>query len=176
MSLLGQYYKQPVEVEIYGIQFATDMATTDEIQTSFTMISLEFSDPWDRKVRDALYTPVLADNDKIIVTTAGVVTPTDSSITDGFRLNVANASQTSGVLVGDINVPARGAIVVVMNNGVFVEEAKTESTVVNAVNDQRVRTRVFGGTPFETYKVQVTVSTAEGRTMQDEFTVEIEED
>lgn len=176
MSLLGQYYKQPVEVEYYGIQFVEDMSSTDEIQTSFTIIAREFAEPWDLEVIETIYTPVLADNDRIIVTTDDVLVPTGPEFTDGFRLNVSNYSQTGSITVGTINVPARGATVVVLKNGVFVEEAKTNSVVVNATGDQRVRTRVFKGTPFEVYKVQVTVSTTEGRTMQDEFTVEIEED
>jgi hypothetical protein len=174
MSLLGYYTKQPVEVETYGIRFDKDMSPTDEIESTYTLFSREFDNPWNQEIKSTVYTPVLADAGKIIVTTSDIELPT--GITDGFRLNVANASQTSGITVGSIAVPARGTTIAVLSNGVFIEEAKTESVLVKATEDQRVRTRVFKGDPFQTYKVQVTVSTSEGRTMQDEFIIEIEED
>ena len=173
MSLLGMYRKQPVEVEVYGIQFAQDMTTTDQITTAWQMVSREFSPAWDRLVMAVPYTALLTDDDRMIVTTSDVTLPV--GVTEGFRLNVANKSQTTGILVGAFSVPARGATVVTYTNGVWVEEIKTTSVLVDAVQDQRVRTWVANGVDMQVYTVQVTVVTTEGRTMQDEFTVEIEE-
>ena len=173
MSLLGMYRKQPVEVEVYGIQFAQDMATTDQITTAWQMVSREMSPAWDRVVQSAPYTALLTDDDRMIVTTSNVTLP--ATPTETFRLNVANKSQTTGILVGAFSVPARGAVVVAYTGGEWVEEIKTTSVLVDAVQDQRVRTWVSNGLDMQAYTVQVTVETTEGRTMQDEFIVEIEE-
>ena len=173
MTILGQFYKQPIEVEYYGIQFAQDMQETDHIQASFTILSRQSAPIWDQVKMSSVYTPVAADNDRVIVTTADVLAPT--GLSDGFRLNVSNASQTNMISIGTINLPARGAIVVVAKSGVWVEEAKTNSILVSLPQDQRIRTRFFGGTLYESYEVQVAIDTSEGRTLQDEFIVNIEE-
>lgn len=173
MSLLGMYRKQPVEVEVYGIQFAQDMATTDQITAAWQMVSRELSPAWDGVVRSAPYTALLTDDDRLIVTTSDVTLPV--GVTEGFRLNVANKGQTTGISVGAFSVPARGATVAAYTGGVWVEEVKTTAVLVDAVQDQRVRTWIAKGVDMQVYTVQVTVVTTEGRTMQDEFTVEIEE-
>jgi hypothetical protein len=173
MSLLGEYFKQPVEIEVYAIQFAQDMSLTDQIQSAFQMLSRDADEPWDQVVQGTSYAATDADDKMIIVSTASVVLPV--SPPDGYHLCVANASQVSAISVGSFSVPARGAIIVLRKNGGWKMEAKTESVLVDGPSDQRVRVWVYNGTPYEVYKVQVTVSTAEGRTMQDEFTVEIEE-
>lgn len=173
MSLLGMYRKQPVEVEVYGIQFAQDMASTDQITAAWQMVSREMSPAWDGVVQIAPYTAVLADNDRMLVTTSDITLPV--GMANGYRLNVANKSQVAGITVGAFAVPARGATVVVYQDGLWSEEIKTTSVLVDAVQDQRVRTWVHKGTDMQVYTIQVTVETTEGRTMQDEFTVEIEE-
>lgn len=173
MSILGTFVKQPVEVEVYGIQFVKDMAATDQLMTAWQIISLDVSDPWDQIVKTAPYTALLSDDDRILVSTSDITLPVDAP--EGYRLNVANQSQNTGIFVGAISVPARGATIVVRKDGAWIEEAKTTAVLIDAPLDQRVRTRVFGGSPFNTYKVQVTVTTAEDRIMQDEFIIEIEE-
>lgn len=174
MSLLGIYRKQPVEIEIYGIQFATDMAATDQISSAWTMIARDAAPSWDRIVQSAPYTALLTDDTRRIVSVSDVALP--SGAEDGYHLNVANQSQNSGIFVGAFSVPARGSVVVVRVDGEWVEEAKTSAVLVDAVGDQRVRTKVSGGAPFESYRIDVTVDTSEGRVMQDEFIVEIEEE
>lgn len=173
MSLLGEYRKQPVEVEVYGIQFVNDMTTTDEIDSTFHILSRDIDEAWDLQVYSLPYTATLTDDKRIVVATSDITLPSDAP--DGYHLCVANSSQVAAINVGTFSVHARGAIIVLRKNGAWVVEAKSNSVLVNAVGDQRVRVWVSGGTPWEIYKVQVTVSTAEGRTMQDEFTVEIEE-
>lgn len=173
MSLLGEYRKQPVEVEVYGIQFAEDMSDTDQISTAYQILSRDTAEAWDQVVRTAPYTALLTDDGKTLVSTSDITLPVDAP--DGYRINVANQSQISGIFVEGIAIPARGASVILRKSGAWTEEAKTNSVLVDAVGDQRVRVWVYGGTPWEVYKVQVTVSTSEGRIMQDEFTVEIEE-
>lgn len=174
MSLLGEYFKQPVEVEVYAIQFAKDMSPTDQIQSAFQILSRDADEPWNLVTQTGVYAATTADDKKVLVTESGVTLPGDAL--DGFHLCVTNSSQVAGITVGAFTVPARGAIIVQRVNGAWKVEAKTESVLVDAPEDQRVRVWVYFGTPYEVYKVQVTVSTTEGRTMQDEFTVEIEED
>ena len=173
MSLLGEYRKQPVEVEVYGIQFAKDMSTTDEITSTFQVISRDADESWDQAVQENPYTILSTDDKKIIVSKSAITLSTD--VVDGFHVCIANANQTGSINVDSFSVPARGSIVVQRVNGAWKVEAKTTAVLVNAVNDQRVRVWVHGGNPWEIYKVQVTVETTEGRVMQDEFTVEIEE-
>jgi hypothetical protein len=173
MSLLGAYFKQPVEVEIYSIQYNKDLSTTDELQSAWQILSSSYATAWDQVSLTDVYTILLTDSERIIVTISGVSFPVGAS--EGFRFYVSNKSQTFGITVGTFIVPARGAIAVVLKNGVWVVEASIEGTLVNILQDQRVRTRFLGGAAWEDYKVQVTVDTAEGRTLQDEFIVTIEE-
>lgn len=174
MSILGIYIKQPVEVEIYGIQFATDMTPTDQITEAWQMIARDTANAWDQVVQEAPYTALLTDAGRQLVTNSDITLPVGAP--DGYRIYIANKSQDTAIFVDAFSVPARGAIVLARVNGAWTEEAKTNAVLVDAIGDQRVRTRVFGGTPFESYRVEVTVSTSEGRTMQNEFVVEIEEE
>lgn len=173
MSLLGEYRKQPVEVEVYGIQFVDDMASTDQLVSAFQILSRDIDEAWNRSVKSAPYTALLTDSGKTLVATSSITLPVDAP--EGYRINVANQSQVGSITVDSIVIPARGASVIVRTDGAWVEEAKTNSVLVDAVGDQRVRVWVYDGAPWEVYKVQVTVTTSEGRVMQDEFTVEIEE-
>lgn len=173
MSILGIYTKQPVEVEVYGIQFATDMAPTDQITSAWQMIARETAAPWDQVVQEVEYTALLTDADRQIVTTSNVALPVDA--VDGYRVYVANQRQDEAIFVDSFSVPARGATVIARVNGNWIQEARTNAVLVDGVGDQRVRTRVFGGTAYQNYRVEVTVDTTEGRTLQNEFIVEIEE-
>ena len=174
MSLLGKYKKQPVEVEIYGIQFAEDMASTDEAITAWQVIARKSAPAWNQAVIALPYTATLADADTTLVATADITLPVDA--TEGYRLNVANQNQSAALSVGAVSVPARGALIVLRKEGAWVVEAKTDAVLVSAPLDQRVRTTVYGGVVGQTYKVQVAVTTAEGRVMQDEFLITIKEE
>ena len=174
MSLLGKYKKQPVEIEIYGIQFAEDMSSTDEIVSAWQVIALKTLPAWNQVVLSTEYAATVADANTTLVATANVTLPTDA--TDGYRLSVANQSQTLAIAVGPFSIPARGALAILRSGGAWVVEAGTQGVLVSAPRDQRVRTTVTGGIVGQTYKVQVAVTTAEGRVMQDEFLVTIKED
>ena len=174
MSVLGKYKKQAVEVEIYGIQFAEDMSTTDEIVHAWQMIAPKLSSVWNGKVKTVSYTANSADVSTTLVTSADVVLPTDA--VEGYQISVANYNQSAAITVGSFSVPARGSIAVIWKGGAWLIEASTNSVLVSAAKDQRVRTTVVGGFTSQTYKVQVTVTTAEGRVMQDEFLVAIKEE
>jgi hypothetical protein len=173
MSLLGEYSKQPVEVEIYGLQFVKDMAVTDQIESAWQIMARIDAALWNQVVITAPYTATLADTNTLLVSTADITVPVDAP--DGYCLSVANQHQSAGIFVGSVTIPARGSTVLARINGAWIEEAKTHAVLVDGVGDQRVRVRVFGGTLGQLYKIQVTVSTSEGRTMQDEFTLYIEE-
>lgn len=173
MSILGEFIKQPVEVEVYSIRFDKDMAISDDIASAWQMISLESTPAWDQVIQTVPYTATLADSDRIIVTQSPITLP--DTPPEGYRINIANFSQTVNVSVGSFTIPVRGAAIIVFKNGSWVREAFTNAVLVDSPNDQRVRTFVSGGSPWASYSVQVTVVTSEGRTMQDEFIVQIEE-
>lgn len=173
MSRLGSFFKQPVEVEVYSIAFELDMSDTDEITSAFTMLSRSTAAAWDQVVQTSSYTTLATDDGRILVATANVVGYT--SAVEGYMLYVSNQSQGAAITVCGFSVPARGSIVVVRQGGAWVKEASTTGVLINAVGDQRVRTFLSGGVVGLTYKAQVTVTTTEGRTMQDEFLVRIKE-
>lgn len=171
MTTLGKFNKQPVEVEVYSMQFAQDMASTDEITSTWQIIARK-GVLWDNQPLTADYTATSADSGRIIVTDHNVTLPAE---TDGFTLSVANTNQSASITVGSFTVPARGAITVCGVSGAWRSEASTTSVLIDAPNDQRVRTFVTGGFTGQTYEVQVVVSTTEGRTLTNEFTVKVKE-
>ena len=67
------------------------------------------------------------------------------------------------------------SIIVLGVASTWTVEASTTSVLVTAPRDQRVRTFVTGGKNKTTYEVQVTVTTNDGRTLQDEFIVKVKE-
>lgn len=173
MTILGKYTKQPVEVEVYSIQFSQDFAVGDHITSTWQIIAPVTAVAWDLVTQTAPYTALLTDAGRILVVTASVTLPV--GITDGYQLFVSNASQASGITVGSFPVPARGAIAVTRKAGVWVSEISSSSVLIDAGTDQRVRTFVTGGIAPTPYKVQVLVVTNEGRTLQDEFIVRLKE-
>lgn len=173
MTILGKYIKQPIEVEIYSIQFFNDLTETDAITEAWNIYAPTTFTAWDQVTHSDPYTATTADANKILGATASVTLPNDAS--DGFRLCVANLSQSAAISVGATSVPARGSIVVLRSGGAWVTEAKCNATLVDAPRDQRVRNTVYGGTNGVTYKGQVAITTQEGRLLQDEFLVKIKE-
>lgn len=173
MSLLGSFLKQPIETEIYSIQYIKDLTSTDELTAAWLILAPDVANAWDQVVQDAPYTALLSDAERILVVTSSVTLPVAPP--ENYRICVANKNQSGSIFVNAFNVSARGATVVAYKAGIWVEEATVDGTLVNALNDQRVRTRFSKGVPYEVYKVQVVVDTTEGRTLQDEFIVTIEE-
>ena len=172
MSLLGKFTKQPVEVEIYAINFFDDLSATDSLVSAWQIMARSTAANWDQVVQATTYTALLSDAERILVCLASVTLPTGAS--DGYRIYVTN-QHTSGISVGAFNVPALGSIVVARAAGVWVVEGKANAILVSTPTDERVRTTVYGGTVGQTYKLQVAVTTSEGRVLQDEFTVKIKE-
>jgi hypothetical protein len=107
MSILGKFTKQPIEVEVYSIQFVEDLSETDEITATYQTIARKGSTPWDRVVQADPYTILSTDDGKTIVGTANMTLPT--GVSDGFRVNVSNKSQNSNITVGTFTVLARSA-------------------------------------------------------------------
>lgn len=172
MSLLGKFTKQPVEVEVYSIQFVEDLSATDEIVSTYTIFARTTAASWDQVVKTAPYTALASDDGRILVVTASVTLPTG---TEGYRLYVSNQSQSAAISVGAFSVAARESVIVTYSAGAWVREAFTECVMVSSPGDQRVRTFVSGGVVGQTYKAQVAVTTSEGRTLQDEFQLRIKE-
>lgn len=173
MSILGKYTKQPVEVEVYSIQFVDDMEPTDNLLTSFTILARSTAAAWDQVVQAAPYTTTAMDDGRIIAATSNVTGY--ASAADGYVLYVANKSQDAAITACGYSIPARGAAVIRRLYGAWVIEAKSTSVMIDSTGDQRVRTFVSGGTVGLKYKAQVAVTTNEGRTLQDEFIVSIKE-
>lgn len=169
--ILDTHEKQPVEVEVYSIQFAEDLTAGDDLATAFVTIARKGT-AWDGAKKTATYAATLEDTGTLIVTDHDVTLPT---ATDGYVLSVANASQGSAINVGGYSVPARGAIIVLGVASAWTVEASTTSVLVTAPRDQRVRTFVTGGKNKTSYEVQVTVTSNDGRTLQDEFIVKVKE-
>lgn len=172
MTVLGKPTKQPVEVEVYSIQFIEDLAPTDELTSTWQILARSTATAWDGIPLTANYTATASDSGRIIVTDHGITLPTQ---TDGYVLYVSNKSQLSAISVGSFSVPARGALVVSGVGGAWVAEASTMSVLIDAPGDQRVRTFVTGGKVGLSYKLQVAVTTSEGRTLQDELLIRIKE-
>jgi len=173
MSLLGKYKKQPIEEEVYSIQFVDDMEPSDNLLTTFTLLARATALPWDQVTQASPYTATATDDGRIIAATSNVTEY--ASAADGYLLYVANVSQNAAITACGFSIPSRGAAVIRRSASAWVIEAKTTSVMVDAVGDQRVRTFVSGGVVGIKYKVQVAITTNEGRTLQDEFTVAIKE-
>lgn len=171
--ILGKFEKQPVEVEIYSIQFVEDMSSNDNVSSCWQIIARSTAAKWDGTYQTASYTATSADSGRIIVTDHDVVLPSPA---DGLVLYVANRSQSTSIMVGAFTVPARGAVIVSSSSTAWSIEASTNSVLIDAPGDQRVRTWVHGGKHGSTYTVQVTVTTSDDeRVLQDEFVVKVKD-
>ena len=172
MTVLGKPIKQPVEVEVYSIQFVEDMTDTDELTSTWQILARSTAANWDGIPLTTDYTATASDAGRVIVTDHSVTLPAAS---DGYLLYVSNKSQVASITVGSFAVPARGAIVVAGVGASWVSEASTVSVLIDAPGDQRARTFVTGGKNGISYKLQVAVTTSEGRTLQDELLIKIRE-
>lgn len=173
MTVLGKFDKQPVEREVYSISFIEDMTPTDEIETAWQMVGRTRDTAWDRTVKATDYTATLADDGVQIVALADVDPP--ASPPQGYRLRVANQNAAVSIDAAGITLLPRTAVVLYWTGMNWAIEVKTEAVLINTAGDQRVRTFVSEGLPGNSYKVDVTVMTSEGRTLQDEFIVKIKE-
>lgn len=173
MTMLGKFTKQPVEVEVYSNQYVDDLEPTDHLMTAFAIITRKGAAIWDQAVQASPYTTLATDDGRIIVATANITGY--GAAPDGYTLYIANKSQNSAITACGFPIPARGAMVIRRYSGAWVIEASTTGVLVDSTGDQRVRTFVSGGVNGTKYEVQVTVTTNEGRTLQDEFVVSIKE-
>lgn len=170
MTILGKFTKQPREVEIYAIEFAEDMTTTDSITGGYSAISLPNAIETDLSTA---YTATTADNNKLFYTANNIVLPADAS--NGYVIMVSNTDQDSAISVGAFSVPARACTVVRKKDGAWVEEIKGTTAIVDAPPYQRIRIFVSGGVKDLIYKGQLTAMTAEGRVLEDEMTIRVKE-
>lgn len=173
MTVLGKFDKQPVEREVYSISFIEDLTPTDEIETAWQMVGRTTDPRWGLEVKTASYTATAADDGAQIVTTADVDGPATPA--QGYRLRVANQNAGASIDVAGITLLPRSAVVLSYTGMNWAVEVQTDAVLINTVGDQRVRTFLSGGTNLQGYKVEVTVMTSEGRTLQDEFIVKIKE-
>lgn len=181
MSILGKFVQQPQEIEFYSIQFIRDMSSTDEIESSWSAITYrthplstdEVPVGYTTLTKNAAYTAVLADNLKIIRSTANITLPADA--TDGYTQFVTNVSVTVAILAGPFTIPIRAAAIIKRIAGEWEIESSIQTIVVNVPGDQRVRIGVAYGVVGQTYKTETTVVLSEGRQLQDELVIRFKE-
>lgn len=172
MAILEKFTKQPIEVEIYAIQFAEDMAGTDSITAGHQVVTHNGKSKG-LLVLSAPYTATPGDDHKTIRTNAPVTLPV--GVADGYALYVGNTNQTGSISVGPFNVPARGSVIASRIAGAWVSEVSVTGIIVAAPGDQRMRIQFTGGLDGNSYKAELTAITSEGRTMQDELIIKVRE-
>lgn len=172
MAILGKFTKQPIEVEIYAIQFADDMPPTDSIAGGHQVVTHN-GKATGTLILSAPYTATLNDDHKVLRTTAGVTLPAGAA--DGYTIYVGNVNQSAGIFADSISIPARGSAIIVRTAGAWITEVTAQGIIVAAPRDQRVRIVFTGGFDGQTYKAELTAMTSEGRTMQDELLIKVRE-
>lgn len=173
MTILGTFTKQPIEVEFYSVQFVRDLPDTDEATSGYQVITHNGKSVGTLTLA-APYTALLADDRKTIRTTGAITLP--SGAPDGYTLYIGNVNQNAAAFVGATLVPARGSVIVVRSVGAWVIEASANGILVSAPGDQRMRVQMAGGLDKKPYKIEATIGTAEGRTLQNEIIVKVRED
>lgn len=172
MALLGKFVKQPDERESYSVQFIQALSPSDEISAGRVLL-----------VRGKEGTR------KIKLPNGGVVTELDSgaSVIAGGPIElpdmpalgttyfVSNSSPDVIDVMSFGGLQPQEAVVLTYSETGYVEEATARSVVVNSQADKRMRVFVSGGVAGQSYKAEVTISTAEGRILQDEFIVKIKD-
>ena len=170
MSVLEKFTKQPLETEVYSMQWIKKLAAGESLLSTWAMLYRANCRMWDNVVQSGAYTVQLSDYDRIIVTSYPVTMPT--GMAHDFRFSVSN--QGSGdIEVGDFSLAPMCAAVYFWNGTAWSVEASTQGVLIDAGTDQRVRTFVSGGHRSTTYKVQVVVSTNLGRTLAEEFIIKV---
>lgn len=177
MSNLGKFDKQPVEVEKYAIQYVQALGSTDELVNIVQSIS-DATTPGTVVRSDIAY--FFDESENNVVLYAKDLVYLNEAAPVGTRLFVANATQFDQVQVfnGQINVAdlfANGSVALVKTTQGWEVEASVQANLVTMPGDQRVRFTFYGGTNGQRYRVESTVTTQEGRVMQDEFQVRIRE-
>ena len=172
MTRLGKFIKQPREVEMYAIQFAEDMSESDSLSAAYGALSLQRGMAGER-VQDGPYAAQLQDYGWLLYANASITLP--EAVPDGYVLMVSNVDQDAALLVGPFPLAARGAMIVRRQAGAWQVEMSATCIIVAAGRDQRVRMVVAGGVDGASYKGQITATTAEGRTMEDEMLIRVKE-
>ena len=172
MAILEKFTKQAIEVEIYAIQFAEDMAPTDSISGGHVLLTHQGKSKGTLNL-SAPYAATLADDHKSLCSSAAISLP--NGVPDGYTLYVGNVNQSAGITAGSFNIAARSCAIIVYRAGNWLCEASGQGIVVAAPGDQRIRIIFAGGTDGNNYKAELTASTAEGRVMQDELIIKVRE-
>lgn len=181
MTILGKFVQQPQEIEFYSIQFIRDMAATDEIESTWSVINYRTHPLSTEEVpvnyvtltKVAPYTAVLTDDLKIIRSTADITLP--ESAPDGYTQFVSNYSTTTAIVAGGFTIPIRAAAIIKRVAGTWEIESSIQTIMVNAPGDQRVRIGVAYGVDGQTYKTETTAILSEGRQLQDELVIRFKE-
>lgn len=197
MSQLGKFVKQPKEVERYSIQYVNALSSTDEL-TSIGVVAAATKNPQRINAVNDYMVAEDADN-LLVVAQAKVMLPNVAE--QGAKVFIANANATAPITIQALGVPIQyesidefggaSAYVIVQttnysllanetaefvySDGAWRESFYVRANVVTKPGDQRVRFLVGGGEPQATYYIENTVSTADGRVLQDEFQVKIKE-
>lgn len=179
MAILGKFIKQPDEVESYSIQFFSALSPTDELESGYVSVLPERTllqkvvrpDEYEITSGDEGTLNQVKDIQKIVI---GDDYPVDtplyiSNIDNDTTVTVLNSANLSYSLL------PRTAVVITKDTNEFNVIVSARAIVVNQPGDQRIRALVSGGLNGTNYKIEATVSTQEGRVLQDEFVVKIKD-
>lgn len=172
MTVLAKFTKQPIETEFYAIQFAEDMAMSDEITGGHVVVT-QLASSTGLMVLNSPYQIQLSDDKKTIRTTSNLTPPVGAP--DGFTLYLGNANQNAAITFGSLPIPARACAIFVKRDGQWEVEVTGQGIVVSAPRDQRIRIQFAGGVNGTSYKAELTAITAEGRVIQDELVIKVKE-
>jgi hypothetical protein len=176
--ILGKFIKQPLEIESYSIQYAQDMAETDEGVACWVLI-------YDR---DATENPIVltapftvSQSNASYYTSFDVTLPANP--VEGFAVAIGNTNQVLPITINSDGIngdptfvlPTRQAVYLKRVSGKWVIEVQVSAILVTAPLDHRVRSNVTGGLNFSNYKVEVTLQTQEGRVLQNEFILKVKD-
>lgn len=172
MAILKEAEKQPIEVEVYAIQFKKELTGTDTLTGGHQVIS-HHKKSVATLIKSAPYTVLASQSFYTIRTSSDLTLPVDTA--DGFTLYVGNVNQGAAITVDAFTVPARGSIILTCEDGIWTAEVTATGIVVSSTGDHRMRVTMSGGLDKKNYKIEMTALVSDGRVLQDEWLIKVRE-
>jgi hypothetical protein len=163
-----------IDVEVYRYGVSTSTVTTGGGDLQLYIMDMDGSYTFVTNPTDPMQTyytyDLLPDGTYVYNLYTGALEAPESMTT------VTNVDVNTFVVLQTVyNLFARESAVFVKAPTGWQLEAAVQANVINSAGDQRVRYTVTGGAVGRSYKIETTVSTQEGRVLQDEFQVKIKE-
>lgn len=178
MGIVGQVSKQPEEVDVYAISYTDDLVSTDAPSTAFAfaLIKGQVGALQNVATSASVSTPLK----RYLLSAGAVLTLTGMSV--GERVYVCNKEVVTAATIASADtVDGSASITLLAMRGVALTKTATgwvtdmTVRVIVDVADKRVRNHITGGTAGTTYKIETTMTTAEGRVLQDEIVIKIKD-